>query len=104
MNLGKTEIVRLYLTRQLRSFGLRTASAMLAFVVLGGVLSPCFAFDGPSPDPAGTATGDRTSTTDAGGNPFVVAPPDPSAPDYAEKKKAYDEFQAQLAKEPLAGK
>ena len=25
------------------------------------------------------------------GNPFVVpAPPDPSAPDYADKKKAYD--------------
>src|SRR5207344_2489910 len=39
------------------------------------------------------------------GTPFVVpAPPDPSAPDYAQKKKDYDEFQAQLAKEPLAGK
>ena len=35
---------------------------------------------------------------------MVPAPPDPSAPDYAQKKKDYDEFQAQLAKEPLAGK
>ena len=35
----------------------------------------------------------------------MIAPPtDQSAPDYAEKKKAYDEYQAQLAKEPLAGK
>jgi hypothetical protein len=33
----------------------------------------------------------------------VAAPLDPSAPDYAQKKKDYDEFQAQLEKEPLAG-
>jgi len=78
---------------------------VLATVVLGGLLMPCSADDGPAPDPAGTATGDKTTTFDAGGNAFVVAAPtDPSAPDYAEKKKAYDEFQAQLAKEPLAGK
>jgi len=71
---------------------------------LGSLLTPCFA-DEPAPDPSGTATGDRTTTTDAAGNPFVVsAPPDPSAPDYAQKKKDYDDFEAQLAKEPLAGK
>jgi Amt family ammonium transporter len=82
-----------------------TTGMVLATVVLGGLLIPCFADDGPAPDPAGTATGDKTTTFDAGGNAFVVpAPPDPRAPDYAEKKKAYDEFQAQLAKEPLAGK
>ena len=50
---------------------------------------------GPAPDPAGIATGDRTNVTDAGGNPFVVTEPtDQAAPDYAEKKKAFDEFQA----------
>lgn len=79
----------------------------MAFVVavLAGFLTPCFAGNAPAADPAGTATGDKTSTLDAGGNPFVVpAPPDPSAPDYAQKKKDYDDYQAQLAKEPLAGK
>jgi Amt family ammonium transporter len=84
---------------------LRCAILFFATVVLGGLLTPCFADDGPAPDPSGTATGDKTTTTDAAGTPFVVpAPPDPSAPDYAQKKKDYDEFQAQLAKEPLAGK
>ena len=28
--------------------------------------------DEPQPDPAGIATGDKTSTSDAGGNSFVV--------------------------------
>ena len=105
MELRNLEIGRLHLARGLRSFLLRTALAILGIVIVGGMLSFCFAFDGPPPDPAGTATGDRTTTFDAGGNSFVVPlPPDPSAPDYAEKKKAYDEFQVQLAKEPLAGK
>jgi ammonium transporter, Amt family len=81
------------------------AILLLAAVVLGGLLTPGFADDGPAPDPAGTATGDKTSTTDAGGNAFVVAAPtDPNAPDYAQKKKDYDDYQAQLAKEPLAAK
>ena len=55
------------------------------------------------PDPAGIATGDRTNAVDAGGNPFVVAEPtDKADPDYATKKKAFDEYAAQAAKEPLA--
>ena len=33
------------------------------------------AADEPQPDPAGIATGDRTSVMDAGGNAFVVAEP-----------------------------
>jgi ammonium transporter, Amt family len=83
----------------------RTAAMILAVVAIGGLLTACFADAGPAPDPSGTATGDKAVTTDAAGNPFVVAPPpDPSAPDYAEKKKAYDEYQAQSAKEPLAEK
>src|SRR5436190_2815949 len=59
----------------------------------------------PQPDPAGIATGDKASAVDAGGNSFAVAEPtDTAAPDYAAKKQASDEYQAQLAKEPLAGK
>src|SRR5690242_3296229 len=58
-----------------------------------------------APDPAGIATGDKTNVVDAGGNAFVVSEPtDTTAPDYADKKKAFDEFQAQAAKEPLAMK
>ncbi len=56
-------------------------------------------------DPSGAATGDKTNAVDAAGTSFVVTEPtDKSAPDYADKKKAYDEYQAQLAKEPLAAK
>jgi ammonium transporter, Amt family len=69
-------------------------------------LSTCsFADDGPKPDPAGIATGDKTTAVDAAGNPFVVSEPtDKNAPDYAANKKAFDEYQAQAAKEPLAVK
>src|SRR5215475_8643127 len=86
-------------------FSLFCRSTVMIFAVLaiGGFLTTGFADDGPAPDPSGTATGDKTVTIDAAGNPFVVAaPPDPSAPDYADKKKAYDDYQAQAAKEPLA--
>jgi Amt family ammonium transporter len=59
--------------------------------------------DQTQPDPAGTATGDRSSAADAAGNPFIVpAPTDPSALDYPKLKKDFDEFQAQAAREPLA--
>ena len=59
----------------------------------------------PQPDPAGIITGDKTTTADAGGNPFVVAEPtDKTAPDYGKQKQAYDEFQARAAKEPLTMK
>src|SRR5215510_8660783 len=88
-------------------FSLFCRSTVMIFAVLaiGGFLTTGFADDGPAPDPSGTATGDKTVTIDAAGNPFVVAaPPDPSAPDYADKKRAYDEYKAQLANEPLAGK
>jgi len=55
------------------------------------------------PDPAGIVTGDKTNAVDAGGNAFVVSEPtDKSDPDYATKKKAFDEYTAQAAKEPLA--
>jgi Amt family ammonium transporter len=59
----------------------------------------------PKPDPAGTATGDKSAAIDGAGNPFVVPEPtDPADPDYAKKKAAYDEYVEQAAKEPLAVK
>jgi Amt family ammonium transporter len=68
-------------------------------------LTSCMGQEEPKPDPAGIATGDKTTVVDAGGNAFVVAEPaDKSAPNYADSKKASDEFKAQAAKEPLAVK
>jgi Amt family ammonium transporter len=56
----------------------------------------------PKPDPGGTVTGDKSNVIDAGGNSFVVSEPtDKSDPDYAKKRKEFEEFQAQAAKEPL---
>src|SRR6478672_3906899 len=57
----------------------------------------------PKPDPAGTALGDKSNVVDASGSPFVVPEPtDPAAPDYAERRAAFEQFQAEAAKEPLA--
>ena len=57
------------------------------------------------PDPAGTSTGDKNSAADAAGNPFVVPEPtDKSAPDYQQNKKAFDDYQSQSTREPLAVK
>ncbi len=86
---------------------LLTASATLVVIagLLAGFSALSFADDNPKPDPAGTATGDKSAAVDAGGNPFVVAEPtDKNSPDYAQNKKAFDDYQAQAAKEPLAVK
>ena len=57
----------------------------------------------PQPDPAGIATGGKADAIDAAGNAFVVTEPtDTKASDYAEKKKQYQEYKEQAAKEPLA--
>lgn len=75
----------------------------LATAMLVSLTVPCRAEDQPKPDPAGIATGDKTNAADAAGNAFVVSEPtDKSAPDYAANKRAFDEYQAQAAKEPLA--
>jgi ammonium transporter, Amt family len=83
------------------------ASAMI--IVLASMLVGMSVFgladDSVKPDPAGTATGDKTTAVDAAGNPFVVPEPtDKNAPDYAQNKKAFDDYQAQAAREPLAVK
>ena len=84
---------------------LASAGFLLAIGMLAGLSAFCFADDGPKPDPAGTATGDKNSAVDAAGNPFVVTEPtDKTAPDYAKNKKDFDDYQAQAAKEPLAVK
>jgi Amt family ammonium transporter len=81
----------------------RSGTAVCLLVLLITAARPVQAQSGPAPDPAGIATGDKTNVTDAAGNPFLVsAPTDTSAPDYGEKKKAYDEFQAAAQREPLA--
>ena len=78
--------------------------AILCAYVLTGPVTLASA-DPPQRDPAGIATGDKTTTSDAAGNAFVVSEPtDKSAPDYAKNKQAFDQFQAQAAKEPLAVK
>ncbi|MGA2345648.1 MAG: hypothetical protein ABSF93_06550, partial [Candidatus Sulfotelmatobacter sp.] len=88
-----------------RSFVAGSAVVVLMAGMLAGLCASSFADDGPKPDPAGTATGDKTTAVDAAGNPFVVTEPtDKTAPDYAQNKKAFDEYQAQAAKEPLAVK
>ncbi len=80
---------------------LRGVVCLLGLIIAAGVTA--HAQPAPAPDPAGTATGDRTSVTDAAGNAFVVSEPtDKSAPDYGEKKKAFDEFRAAAEREPLA--
>ena len=78
-----------------RLLGSAISAILLAVVVLAGLGKYGFADDGPKPDPAGTATGDKTTAVDAAGNPFVVAEPtDKSAPDYAKNKKDFDDYQA----------
>src|SRR5579863_8684720 len=79
------------------------AAIVLAQWITGAVIIA--RADAPQPDPAGIATGDRTSTSDAGGNSFVVTEPtDKTAPDYAKNEQAFKDFQAQADKEPLAMK
>src|SRR6266851_6838832 len=90
-----------------RFLRLSVVSAGVTIVLIAGLFAglstPCFADDGAKPDPSGVATGDKTNAVDAAGNPFVVPePPDKTDPDYAAKKKAFDDYQAQAAKEPLA--
>ena len=86
---------------------------LLTILVVGG-LSTVWADDEPKPDATGDKTGDRTTAIDAGGNAFMVSEPaklsDEDAKDPAKKKayddalKAYNDFKAQLDKEPLAAK
>jgi Amt family ammonium transporter len=88
--------------RRTTRWTLQIIVALVFAQILCGPLGAAMA-DQTQPDPAGTATGDRSSAADAAGNPFVVPEPtDPTAPDYSKLKKDFDEYQAQAAREPLA--
>jgi ammonium transporter, Amt family len=54
-------------------------------------------------DPGGSKTGTGADAQDASGSALVVPQPtDPSAPDYADKQKAYEDYRDKAAREPLA--
>jgi Amt family ammonium transporter len=81
---------------------LKTVIALILAQILSGSMSMALAQQA-QPDPAGIATGDKSAVSDAAGNPLVVPEPtDKTAPDYKQNKKAFDEYQAQAAKEPIA--
>ncbi len=83
----------------------RTTVALFFVSILNGPAVVSRAADEPQPDPAGIATGDKTTAIDAAGNAFVVSEPtDQADPDYAKKKADFDAYQDQLTKEPLAAK
>jgi hypothetical protein len=66
---GRRRLHRSFLDRSLVS----ASVVVLVGAAMFAVLSTCsFADDGPKPDPAGVATGDKTTAVDAAGNPFVV--------------------------------
>jgi Amt family ammonium transporter len=79
--------------------------------------APAAADTTPKGDPNGTNTGDETTAIDASGTAFAVSDPgkapeakdfkDPkeyeaAKKDWTDKKKAFDDYTAQTAKEPLA--
>jgi Amt family ammonium transporter len=88
--------------RRLRRPSTSTHAALLLAALLIG--QRVHAAETPRPDPSGTATGSRWTVFDASGAPFMVAPPPEgaAAPDYERQRSAYDAFQADAAREPLA--
>jgi Amt family ammonium transporter len=88
------------------------APAMEAAVTNTAAAAPADA--APKPDPAGIATGAAADVQDAAGNHLVVSEPTALSDDdkkdpakvkgYAEAKKAYDDYLAQVKVEPLAVK
>ncbi len=96
--------IRSIASRMLRVPSAKQLCVAVLFIFLC-LLIPAVDAQEPQRDPAGTATGDKQQAVDAAGNSFVVTEPtDKTATDYADKKKAYDEYQAQVAREPLAVK
>ena len=65
--------------------------AVWVLLLMAAICVPIHAQE-PKPDPTGAATGDRTNAVDAAGNSFAVAEPAASDPDYATKKKAFDDL------------
>jgi ammonium transporter, Amt family len=85
-----------------RRWMLKAIIVLVFAQIVGGSVSVALAQQ-VQPDPAGIATGDKSAVSDAAGNPLVIPEPtDKTAPDYEQSKKAFDDFQAQAAKEPIA--
>jgi ammonium transporter, Amt family len=85
-----------------RRWILKAIIALVFAQIVGGSVSVGLAQQ-VQPDPAGIATGDKSAVSDAAGNPLVVPEPtDKTAPDYEQSKKAFDDYQAQSAREPIA--
>jgi ammonium transporter, Amt family len=102
LNQQRSLAMRYAFLRRTTQWMSRSIAALVLAQILCGSMSVALA-DQAQPDPAGTATGDKLSVTDAAGNPFVVPEPtDTTAPDYAKNKKEFEEYQAQAAREPLA--
>jgi ammonium transporter, Amt family len=80
------------------------ASLCVTLLLVGCLGIALFGFSGAAwaGDPGGNHTGVAADAQDAGGNSFVVPEPVAGAPDYASKKAAYDKFQTEVKKEPLA--
>jgi ammonium transporter, Amt family len=85
-----------------RRWLLMATIALVFAQILSGAVNVALAQQ-VQPDPAGIATGDKSAVSDAGGNPLVIPEPtDKTAPDYDQSKKAFDDYQVQAAKEPIA--
>jgi ammonium transporter, Amt family len=79
-----------FLTRMIITSVLVLSTVLIAQQVLAG-------------DPGGSKTGTAADVQNAEGSGLMVTPPtDKTAPDYADKLKAYDQFKSQAAQEPLA--
>ena len=90
-----------FITRQ-RQWVLKAAIAFIFAQILNGSTSVALAQQAQA-DPSGIATGDKSAVSDAAGNPLVIPEPtDKTAPDYQQNKKAFDDYQAQAPKEPIA--
>lgn len=87
-----------------RRFHRSTKFVVRSLVTLAFIFSTLlFAHQALAGDPGGNQTGGAADVQDAQGTPFIVSEPtDNSAPDFAEKQKAYQEFQQKAASEPLA--
>jgi Amt family ammonium transporter len=76
---------------------------MLFTALLASAAQVCRA-DEPKPDPAGIATGDKSTAADASATAFAVSQPTGDDAKNPAKVKAYNDFKALADKEPLAMK
>jgi Nitrogen regulatory protein P-II len=98
---GKIGDGKIFVTALEEIVRIRTGERGRAAAMIALVAATLRFADDPKPDPAGISTGDRSNVLDAGGNSFIVTAPDKSDPDYAAKKKAFDEYKPEVEEEGL---